>query len=95
MLEVKYYSCAQINVPEWYKDRQFRRWLAETAATWHRGQEPPGEYADAFVWYDGGEGSDSPLNFSPDAFPEKFWHQLVATLGKDWHGVVWLTNLEE
>ncbi len=102
MLEVEYYPCVRINVPDWYKDKQFRGWLVNFAATWHRPCDgfEPGECSDAFIWYDGGEGSDCPgppndYVYRPDSFPSDFWEELVQTLGKDWHGIVWLTNLQE
>lgn len=91
-LKHEFLPCIKINVPDWFADAEFQKWLAEAVnmpgdlATWHVSSEPPGDSSDIFMTYDYTDGSNSDM-------PERFWDQLCETLGSGWY-VVWLTNLD-
>jgi hypothetical protein len=110
--------CLRLNVPDLFAEGNFVDWLNAGSghsdrtqnfpkiATWHRfnRSDPPGEYADVFVTYDGGEGSDSPVGNgawpSGSGMPEAAWERLCGIVEEETGSrqgcyLLWLTNLEE
>lgn len=85
---ISHYHCVKFNVPAWYKNEQFCKWLTANAATGNQS-------TDAFIWYDMTSQSDSSLATGPEGFPKEFWAELVLHLGTNWFGVVWLTSSRE
>lgn len=88
-----------LNVPEFFADPAFQRWLENDAPkfTWHRGG-PVNEWSDVIVLVDpglAGEGSDSDM-------PAALWDQIVdacrrhlgVSRGGSTHYMVRLTNLQ-
>lgn len=97
-VERSYCEVVRIDAPEFFLDPAFLEWLnsgKRTMATWHPRGEEVGEYSDVFTWYDGGEGSDSPMS-SLDGMPEHIWKQLDEKLKGEGFtsGIVWITNVE-
>lgn len=92
-MQVTLIAALSINVPEFFARPDFRAWLncpTSRRATWHTpGTTPPGEYADTFITFDNGEGSDF-----DDLFPADL-HELLcgacAAHGIS-HGLLRLTN---
>jgi hypothetical protein len=86
----------QVNAPAFYRDPDFVTWLnSRGVATWHDGDNPPGEFSDVFTVVDClQEGPDR------DAMPEPVWDALIAALREAGAPdrdqiLVWITNLEE
>src|SRR5262245_41562469 len=72
--------CYEIAAAELFDDPEFVAWLnrrvGKGLATWHCGGEPD-EYSDVFVWYDEGEGDESPWSAGEETgMPEGFWEAL-------------------
>lgn len=89
-----------VNVPEFFADPAFRRWLESERPkfTWHRGG-PIDEWSDVVVLVDpglSGEGSDSDM-------PGPLWKQIIEICrehlgvgaGEQMHYMVRLTNLAD
>lgn len=66
-------SLGTINVPAWFAEPVFRQWLdapTQRCFTYHRADDPFGEYSDVIIMLDGQEGDCSDM-------PEWYWRQVV------------------
>jgi hypothetical protein len=86
--------CLRINCPEWYERLDFLRWLKDGAdeglARWWQPGRHTNDYADVFMTYDHGEGSDKL------GLPDDIWEEvcrLCDEAGLE-RGVIWLCNVE-
>lgn len=74
--EVTFMPGLTINVPEWFEDKDFQKWLNDpenTVFTWHKKGEAPSDWSDVVVCVDPslrGEGSEADM-------PEHIWDQIV------------------
>lgn len=84
-----YMPLVRINAPEWYKNKQWMKWLnSGECATWHKEGQPPNEYSDVFFMHLTGSGEAD--------YPDKIRKQLDKALEDRgiMEALIWVSNLE-